>query len=56
MQLNHINISSEIVVCRPGSNPLGGLRGGSLTKNQLFTIWFMQQHVVCQKAQPLPLH
>ena len=38
------NIWSEILVCRPGSNPLCGLGGGALAKNQLFTIWYMQQH------------
>ena len=38
------NIWSETLVCRPGSNPLCGLGGGALVKNQLFTIWYMQQH------------
>ena len=38
------NISSEILVCRPGSNPLCRLSVGALANNQLFTIWYMQQH------------
>ena len=28
----YLNISSEILVCRPGFNPLGGLRGGRWPK------------------------
>ena len=38
------NIWSEILVFMPGSNPLCGLCGGALAKNELFTIWYMQQH------------
>ena len=38
------NIWSKILVCRPWYNPLCGLGGGALAKNQLFTIWYMQQH------------
>ena len=39
-----LNISSEILVCRPGSNPLCGFSGGAMANNKLFTIWYMQQH------------
>ena len=38
------NVSSEILVCRPGSHPLCGLIGGAMANNKLFTIWYMQQH------------
>ena len=39
--------SSEILVYRPGSNPLCGLNGGAMANNKLFTIWYTQQH--CSK-------
>ena len=44
-------MSSKILTCRPGSNPLGGLRGGPLAKKSIFS-----QYGICSNmvANNLP--